>query len=120
MASFIITQTHQQLRCSVEQGTIGPHHDPYSALTVSADTGTKSAEYYEDGLGTVRVKCFNIEGKVTVEYKGHSPLMRGQVDVAKFKARLFFRRWVGIDPIEIESEYNALPEDPMGSLARYV
>jgi len=99
-------------RIDVKTGAIGPKHDPYGceAVIVNAENGN-SAEYYTDGLGTVKVTCYSPDGFAVVEQREVDP--ETSVRAAML---VIFERHVGISPGSARDEFERTYEpDPFGN-----
>lgn len=110
-----------QFVIGMAQWTVGPHHDPYAATTLEVERGSKTAEWYADGFGTVRVRFYE-------KQDGKDILLReldfvpdgGNTALTKLKAELLFKNFVGIrhDAAEVLFHLGYEP-DPMGHSSRY-
>lgn len=125
MITTTLTHNGQHLKLKLDCGQIGPQHDPYSANTVYAEQlGSKrAAELYGDGLGTRYIKLFDEHGRNISERRWYDTTNQ-QDRLMRLKARILFRRHVGIDPEDVEQECNAaycmMEEDPMGPASLYI
>ena len=106
------------LRTKVREFSIGPASDPYSATSITARDGTKTAEFYYDGLGCYRMEL--TDGELLVRSESWHGLFRRDdaTDAAKrvrgieLKARLLFKRFIGVDAQAIYDEWWDTPASP--------
>jgi hypothetical protein len=100
-----------KLVINVRHGQIGPAHDPYGTETLEVRRGTHAATMYSDGLGNNSM-ALKVDGNVT---RSETWMDRGMShDPNETKARLLFRRHVGVDPSQaIEDFEHSYRPDPM-------
>jgi hypothetical protein len=103
----------------VSTGTVGPSHDPYGYTKVIVTRGDRTAELYTNGLGMRRLLLrASTRPLYAYTYDYDDTWESRNTDVNALKARLRFRLWVGVDPVEAEHEFLNDPYNEFGA-SRY-
>lgn len=104
------------LHTKVQEFSIGPAFDPYGATKVVARDGTKTAEFYFDGLGDYHIEL--IDGELLIRHErwfdcygvadAHPNAVKARA--IALKARLLFKRFIGADMYELLDEWQHQPK----------
>jgi hypothetical protein len=110
---------------TVEEGSIGPRHDPYGQTIITVTMGTRVAQHLSNGLGMNRLDLFEND-KLVGQYAyidgcgSCDPVQQLRDKQGRLKLEIRFRMWVGISPDDAYAEFCHYPADPMGPASRYI
>lgn len=83
------------MNITLTTGTIGPRHDPYATSLLTVENEGRVATYYRDGLGKNRMTLTSEGQTREIDwFDFDSPTL--QLRTKRFKAKLLFKRLVGI------------------------
>lgn len=115
------------LKLTLKHGAVGPAHDPYSSLTLTATNPINGfgAEWYEDGLGTRRIALWVMNDKEERFIREES-WVDGATNAERIAANAIrhFQAWIGFSPgtlrDEAEKREAAMEPDPMGHPSSHI